>query len=274
VQHAGSEAAIIPAECFPTVPADDFTVFRAACRRLLTPASLALVDKLYCASMDQTNSWLDEQGVQWAASRSIDELPMRPFLHRLTAACVSPAETLVRLRGAQAALFLRGILLSLRWQPGTSIHLADLRTRLDRTTITRLRGLCTPRLAAALTIALITGLPPSALAALNTADITPDGSAVNRAGEWFTVPAHAQALIRALLIERAGDDVNSQAPLFTGRGDSRISEHAMRGMLRSVARKAAIALPTRSTWLYPDPQHDWLAYFGVTVAQLKLPTRA
>jgi hypothetical protein len=55
----------------------------------------------------------------------------------------------------------------------TSIHLADLHTRLDRTTITRLRELCTPRLAAALTIALITGLPPSALAALNTADITP-----------------------------------------------------------------------------------------------------
>jgi len=111
-----------------------------------------------------------------------------------------------------AALFLRGILVSLRWQPGTSIHLADLRTRLDRTTITRLRGLCTPRLAAALTIALITGLPPPALAALNTVDITPDGSAVNRAGEWFAVPAHAQALIRALLIERARDNANPQAP--------------------------------------------------------------
>jgi hypothetical protein len=111
-------------------------------------------------------------------------------------------------------------------------------------------------------------------AALNTADITPDGSAVNRAGEWFAVPAHAQALIRALLIERAGDSVNPQAPLFTGRGDSRISEHAMRGMLRSVARKTAIALPTRSAWLYADPQHDWLADFGVTVAQLELPARA
>jgi hypothetical protein len=119
-----------------------------------------------------------------------------------------------------------------------------------------------------------TGPPPSAHAALNAADITPDGSAVNRAGEWFAVPAHAQALIRALLIERAGDSVNPQAPLFTGRGDSRISEHAMRGMLRSVARKTAIALPTRSAWLYADPQHDWLADFGVTVAQLELPARA
>jgi hypothetical protein len=274
VEHAPSKAEGIPVERFPTVPADDFTVFRAACRRLLNPASFALVDQLYCASMDQTNTWLDEQGVQWAASKSIDELPIQPFLHQLTAASVSPAETLVRLRGAQAALYLRGILLSLRWQPGTSIHLADLRIRLDRTTITRLRGLCTPRLAAALTITLITRMPPPALAALNTADITPDGSAVNRAGEWFAVPAHAQALIRALLIERACDNANPQAPLFIGRGDRRISDHAMRGMLRSVASKTAIALPTRSSWPYADPQHDWLAYFGMTVAQLELPARA
>jgi hypothetical protein len=48
----------------------------------------------------------------------------------------------------------------------------------------------------------------------------------------------------------------------------------MRGMLRSVARKTAIALPTRSTWLYADLQQDWLAYFGVTVARLELPARA
>jgi hypothetical protein len=61
---------------------------------------------------------------------------------------------------------------------------------------------------------------------------------------------------------------------LTGRGDSRISEHAMRGMLRSVASKTAIALPTRSSWLYADPQHGWLAYVGVTVAQLELPARA
>src|SRR4030095_13123241 len=53
------------------------------------------------------------------------------------------------------------------------------------------------------------------------------GSAFNRAGEWFAVPAHAHALIRALLIERAGDDVNPQAPLFTGRSDSRIVEAAI-----------------------------------------------
>jgi hypothetical protein len=75
-----------------------------------------------------------------------------------------------------------------------------------------------------------------------------DWSAGSRDSTWpEAVPAHAQALIRALLIERAGDNVNPQAPLFTGRGDSRISEHAMRGMLRSVARKTAIALPTRNT---------------------------
>jgi hypothetical protein len=260
----------MPVERFPAVPADDFTVFRSSCRRLLDPASFALVDQLYCASMDQTNTWLDEQGVQWLASKPIDELPIQPFLHQLTAASTSPAETLVRLRGAQAALFLRGILLSLRSQPATSIHLADLHPRLDRTTIARLRGLCTPRLAAALTIALITGLPPPALAALNIGDITPDGSAVNRAGEWFAVPARAHALIRALLIERAGDNANPQSPLFAGRGDRRISQQGMRGMLRSVATKTAIALPMSSGSPYADP-HGWLAYFGLTVAQLELP---
>jgi hypothetical protein len=63
-------------------------------------------------------------------------------------------------------------------------------------------------------------------------------------------------------------------PLFVGRGDSRIGEHAMRGMLRSVASKTAIALPTRSSWPFADPQYDWLAYLGVTVAQLELPARA
>jgi hypothetical protein len=48
----------------------------------------------------------------------------------------------------------------------------------------------------------------------------------------------------------------------------------MRGMLRSVASKTAIALPTRSSWPFADPQYDWLAYLGVTVAQLELPARA
>jgi hypothetical protein len=44
-----------PAEAYPLVPAADFPIFRAVCRRLLDPVSFAIVDRTFAAALVNTH---------------------------------------------------------------------------------------------------------------------------------------------------------------------------------------------------------------------------
>src|SRR5947209_5028543 len=51
----------LQAEAYPLVPAADFPIFRAVCRRLLDPVSFAIVDRTFAAALAETLTWLGTQ---------------------------------------------------------------------------------------------------------------------------------------------------------------------------------------------------------------------
>lgn len=98
------------------LPTAEFTTFRAACRRLLSPREFAHVDQLYLEAASRADLWmrhqggLREQGLQGfggALAAWLRDVQLGPHTH--------PGTALITLRATQAALFIRGVLL--RWNP-------------------------------------------------------------------------------------------------------------------------------------------------------------
>ena len=98
------------------LPAAEFTTFRAACRRHLSPREFAHVDQCYLDAAHRTDVWmglnggLREQGRQvfgGALAAWLRDAHLGPQTH--------PDTALITLRATQAALLIRGVLL--RWVP-------------------------------------------------------------------------------------------------------------------------------------------------------------
>lgn len=136
----------------------------------------------------------------------------------------------MRLRGIQAAFFARGFLLSMQLTSGAHIGPADLRLYLEQGVAERLRALCTPLLAAAMTLALVTEMTPAQLCELDLADVDGDGATVQVDGDRFAIPAYARSLVRAQLLDCAGQRASPTDPLFvTPRDQQRSSPSATVG---------------------------------------------
>jgi hypothetical protein len=283
---------------FPEVPGDDFPLFRAACRRLLDEASFDQVDLLYQHCHAAASGWLgvhlrrtprpSTEELRAAGNDEADLLrllrgsPQPPppvtevcaLLQQLTTTTSSSAaETLVRLRGIQAAFFARGFLLHMQLTSGAQIGPADLRLYLDQEVAKRLRALCTPLLAAAMTLALITEMTPAQLCELNLADVAADGATVQVDGDRFAIPAYARSLVRAQLLDRAGQDASDTDPLFvTPHDQQRSSPSAMLGLLGTVSRRAAVTLPERhEPWISTAPTAHWLRRRGLAITWIGYP---
>ena len=292
-----AEAELASPAPFPEVPGDEFPLFLAACRRLLDEASFAQVDLLYQDCHDAASTWLgahlrrtprpSTEELRAAGSDEADLLrllrgsPQPPppvtevcaLLQQLTTTSSSAAETLVRLRGIQAAFFARGFLLSMQMASGAQIGPADLRPYLDQEVGERLRALCTPLLAAAMTLALVTEMTPAQLCELNLADVAADGATVQVDGDRFAIPAYARSLVRAQLLERARQGASDTDPLFvTPRDQQRSSPSAMVGLLGTVSRRTAVALPERhEPWITTAPTAHWLRRRGLAITWIGYP---
>lgn len=115
--YEASSIATPPQPQWPTLPTADFTTFRVAARRHLSPRAFARVDDLYQDAAARTDRWIAEHRDRY------DLLP--PLLVDIGPALVAwlrdeqlgaapdPATALITLRAIQATLFLLGILL--RW---------------------------------------------------------------------------------------------------------------------------------------------------------------
>jgi hypothetical protein len=298
--ESGMESGLAAAGSFPDVPGDDFPLFRAACRGLLDQASFQQVERLYQHCYDAADSWLgaylrsmpsmpgrsiEEFGAAWDDRADLLRLlrgsPRPPppvaevcaLLQQLTATSACAAETLVRLRGVQAAFFARGFLLSMQLGSGAQIGPADLRPQLDQVAADRLRELCTPSLPAAMTLALVTEMTPAQLRELNLADVAADAAAVRVDGEWFAIPAYARSLVRAHLLDRAGQGAGRTDPLFVApRGQERLGLLAMVGLLGTVSRRTAVTLPERpEPWTSRAPTEQWLRRRGLAITWIGYP---
>jgi hypothetical protein len=274
VAHVGP-----PATAYPLVPTADFPIFRAVCRRFLDPASFAIVDGTFARALAETLAWLSSQREIREHFRSLElelgelnaKIPRTEYvldcqvrvhnelnrgwydfqrgainqLSALTASSGSPSETLVRLRAAQAAYFRFGVLLEVRVPSHALRGAADFGPTVNVSIADRLRGLCSPGLAAAAALALALQLGPHALALLRVGEIALSGTALElRGGERRVVPPHVSALVRAQLIQRRDRGARNDDPLFSQQNGAPVSEASLRRRLQQVSRRLALAIPS------------------------------
>jgi hypothetical protein len=124
------ETARVETRVLPTV---EFTTFRAACHRHLSPREFTHVDELYLDAAERADVWMNQH-------EPLREQGLRGFGGALAAwlrdthlgPCTDPGAALITLRATQAALFVRGVLL--RWDPAAlgADPAARLRGALDR----------------------------------------------------------------------------------------------------------------------------------------------
>jgi hypothetical protein len=272
-------AAQPPADEFPEVPSADFPTFRAACRQLLDTASFQRVDQLYNQTLRAAREWVRDRPIDWYAetpSDAIDTDAVAALLQRLTVASTSPSETLVRLRAAQAGLFLHGILLTLDLSSRSMIGPTDLRATLSPTVATRLRGLCTPEWTAATALALLADPHARALGALDLRDVAPDASQVTIGRlKRLHVPTYARSLILVQLLQRHREGASVDAPLFVDKTRTQRHDHAaMAALVSSVAAKLGISPPRLGIEHRPQGKGlgaAWLARRGLTVTRIDDP---
>lgn len=259
---------------FPEVPDEDFLTFRWSCRSVLDPASFEWVDRTYCESMDTTREWLRSRtrpqrgGAGHPGLPDVDEVASQP--HAMLVSATSQADALTRLRGAQAAYFLAGLLIEYPASDDGESGSVPLGPSLDPTMARRLRRLCVPASTAAMALVLATDLRAEGLSRLSLCDVDGDGGGVRigDGGHRFTVPAYAQSLLRALLVERRiGGAAGIDALFVDPRTSSRITPDRMGTLLRKLswstacsvgllAPEPAPALPSR--WLTERRMKVWL----------------
>ena len=258
---------------FPEVPAEDFPTFRAACRRLLDPASFERVDHTYRQSMDDTDSWLrpwKPRGRRTAPPPlTLDDLASH--LQNLIITSTGNADAVTRLRGAQAACFRAGWLLA--FEPvvvNPKSGLVTLGADLDTTIASRLRRLCTPHSVAAMTLFLATDLHSQALSHLDIADIATDGkTVVLRRGQQFRIPDDAASLLRVHLLDRRQASATYSDPLFVNHNTGeRSTPSALRNIVRSVGAKTGISVSVHDSISSPSDAKAWLRIRGIDLTRL------
>jgi hypothetical protein len=218
------------------LPQDNFLTFRARCKDLLSRDRFAEVDTIYLETFRATRVWLaDQDQRRLRRQTSRDEVAQQ--LRILTADSRSPEETTVRVRAAQAACFLSGLL----------IQAAETRTGIPADVPTlgfnyhvsaRVRRLVTPELTAGLAIAGIAQLTGAHLQQLNIGDIAVSGDEM-AVGD-VDIPDHASALIRVQLLDRQQLGAGSRDPLFRGRDGGRRQVATLRRRLDDARQLAAI----------------------------------
>ena len=101
-----------------TLPTAEFTTFRAACRRLLSPREFDHVDALYLDAATRTDLWLTHHERRDAGDRQRFGAALATWLRdSQLGPHADPGTALITLRATQAALFIHGVLL--RWDPAT-----------------------------------------------------------------------------------------------------------------------------------------------------------
>lgn len=248
-------------------------------------ASFQRVDELYNQTFSAARDWVRNHVSDWTVpSRPVDSIPVdsidtdavAALLQRLTVTSSSPSETLVRLRGAQAGLFLHGILVTLDLSARSMIGTIDLRATLSPAMATRLRGLCTPEWTAAAALALLAEPRIGELAALDLCHIAPDAAQVTvGALRDLHVPDYARSLILAQVLQRRRQGAGMDAPLFVDKSASqRCTETALTILVGSVATKTAMGSLHRGAGFLTGPSSlgaACLARRGLKVTRIDDP---
>ncbi len=230
------------------LPEEGFLTFRWACRHRLSAACFAEVDAVYVEAHRTTSSWLDSRRSQ---DRPGNEEVARQ-LRAITSPSRSSAETVVRLRAAQAAYFRNGVLVEIDevTSPGPlDVPAVGLNPLLSL----RLRRLVTPAWTCALALAAAGGFNTTALAALRLDNLSPDGQLLTVAGRSIEVAPHAAGLVRAQVLARRDAGAGPDDPLLVNAGGA-FNAFVLGRRLEDAARLAATWGPhdeRRPRWRRP-----------------------
>ncbi|MDQ2708764.1 MAG: hypothetical protein M3Z25_14490 [Actinomycetota bacterium] len=207
---------------FPTVPDVEFPLFRATARRVLDPDDFARVDQTYRATFLAAR----EEAQRWNRSGgkpiTVGPGEAAALLQRHTISAASQDEFRTRVRALQAGLFTAGLLLQLHLWSRKHPYALGLGLRLENSTVTRLRGLCSPPVAAALTLHRTLGLEVRTLHSLRLRDVLDAGAdvMVTAAHHHYRVPGRAAGAVRATVMQRHAQLATSDSEatwLFTGQ---------------------------------------------------------
>ena len=252
-----------PAPDFPVLPRSDFTTFRADCRLLLAPDAFQSVEVEMRHAADMTRRWL-------AAAAEPDAAAMKEHLRELIKDCRSTDQALARLRAAQAACLMGGLLVTVDLErlAGST---ETARPLIDRHLVDQLRAFTSPHHAAVALVACVTGASPAALSRLNMSDAT--GLAVTVDGRSCRVPEIAQSLLAAHLHQRLAAGAVADDALFSDAHRGELGERRTYRVLRRVINLVATAtgLMLWGEFYNEDDvsQKHWLRRRGVSVQALR-----
>jgi hypothetical protein len=248
---------------WPALPDDEFWSFRSASEQLLSDGDFERVDAELLVGRMIALEWIERRTRQhWARSRPLNADEMHGLLAGIHAAATCRSQALVRLRGAQTALFLAGA--HRRWHrdrwllvriPADALAAATAAAAapLDRHTAALLRGFASPRIAAAGALAFASGQPAWRLRSLDLHSLSDDAGEVALDGRCYAIPYYARGLLRAQRDARENEGAHEADPIFRGPTGppQRISVRALQKILARVAATTGLAVNA-------DPAHHGL----------------
>jgi hypothetical protein len=232
---------------FPVVPDIDFPLFLSACQQLLDRADAARVLTAHAAEHARTRTWLHEQ-------RRLHPTAIARRLAALVDACRDPNDALIRLRGAQSALFLAGWLAAFDASAIVAAHATAHGSPLDDAAIALLRGYTCTQRAALGVIALASRAPAETIAELTIADVDRRTGSIRLGTRQQAPPPAAAGIARAQRLARVLQGATADRPLFTARhaAERPLKPGGVRRQLRELARETGLTFAPGDANLEPE----------------------
>lgn len=258
-----------------SVPSDDWPTFVAACRELLPPADVRLVEGAVSEGGRAISKAL--RGVEGDTSRA------RQALRDLLTEAAPTAVLVARTRGAQAAGVAYGVHIKLDYGrfvlgPATSLEPPTLSmARAVRATA----GMKAPAICA---VAYASNATPMEIAAMNVDDVDPCGDRIRCGGREFEVPDALRGPLRSLVLYLKELGATGSAPLFahTYSSGERLKANRIRYELAEMSRQTGVRTEVEHSVENHRDDVSWLRRRGISVSALfpsspargKLPPRA
>ena len=215
---------------YPPVPDVDFAFFPTACADLLPEREAVRVIQTFVIGRELTMLRLNSRC-------DMSPSQIEAWLDTLTAPCGTVDAALARLRGAQAAFLLEGVLLGIDPDAFSTDYRRLSGAPATRATAATLRTYIEPHVAAAGAIAAAARSEPDRIARMTVASIASSGCTLatgHRIAEAFAPLLYAQVLARRAA--GAGPD----EPLFLARGDRPATSRHVRYWLAQIGRDTEI----------------------------------
>jgi hypothetical protein len=252
------------------VPEDEFYTFWDTAQEVLEPDAFAAVDRVFQDGLMRTRSWL-------RSAVSSDEESVAVHLRSLISEAGDRNVALIRLRGAQAALFDDWILVKASFDQLTDgLFFTNPPMGLSNDAASRLQLVTNASDAALATIALATPLELAQVHGLRFEDVAPDGSLVVSGDARYEIPSSGARFLRAHLLVRRFKGARPGDNLFGPLQDHDGSESSLTGIrsrLNTVSRKTGLAFPGQ--WMRRDAEtsQQWIAHQGISVQRLAHPQK-